>query len=347
MKLPAPPAGGFDLALPRALGRAACRGVLRAAPEDFQVDELLPEDFSFTGEGEHLCLHLRKRGENSRWVAGQLAAAAGVAAQAVGFCGMKDRRALTSQWFSVPLAPGAAVNLAALDAEVLDRRRHRAKLRRGDHAGNRFRITLRALSGAPAAVEERLRAIAAGVPNYFGAQRFGIAGNNLVAAARLLTRPRIRGGGRNGIYLSAARSWLFNLVLAERVADGTWNRALAGEDSPAGPLWGRGRPLADAAVAELEARVLAPWSAWCHGLEHAGLRQQRRSLVLVPGDLAWRWQGPDLVLEFRLGKGEFATAVLAELGEFAEPGPMEAAVAGQGDFRAAGGSRSGIPGITS
>lgn len=340
MNLLAPPEGGFDLAVPRALGRPACRGVLRAAPEDFQVDELLPEDFSFTGAGEHLCLHLRKRGENTRWVAGQLAAAAGVAEQAVGFCGMKDRRALTSQWFSVPLAPGAPVNLAALDAEVLDRRRHRAKLRRGDHAGNRFRITLRALSGDPAAVEERLRVIAAGVPNYFGAQRFGIAGNNLVAAARLLGRPRIRGGGRNGIYLSAARSWLFNQVLAERVTDATWNRTLEGEDSPDGPLWGRGRPLAGAVVAALEARVLAPWSAWCHGLEHAGLHQQRRSLVLVPGGLAWHWQGPDLVLEFRLGKGEFATALLAELGEFTAPGPMEPTVAGRGHFSGATGGRS-------
>src|SRR5690606_20282324 len=187
------------------------------------------------------------------------------------------------------------------------------------------------------AVEERLRAIAAGVPNYFGAQRFGIAGNNLVAAARLLARPRIRGGGRNGIYLSAARSWLFNLVLAERVADGTWNRALAAAEAPGGPLGGRGRSPAGAAVAALEARVLAPWSSWCHALEHAGLRQQRRPLVLVPRALAWRWQGADLVLEFRLGKGEFATAVLAELGEFAEPGPMAAAATAADDARTVGG----------
>lgn len=311
---------GFDLRLPRALGQPACQGVLRAAPEDFQVDELLPEDFRFSGVGEHLCLRLRKRGENSRWIAAQLAAAVGVAEQAVGFCGMKDRRALTSQWFSVPVAADTPMDLTALDAEILDRRRHGVKLRRGNHAGNRFRITLRALSGDPAAVDERLRVIAAGVPNYFGVQRFGIGGNNLVAAARLLARPRIRGGGRNGIYLSAARSWLFNQVLAERVAAGTWRCPLEGEDTPGGPLWGRGRPPTTGAVAALEARVLAPWGAWCHGLEHAGLHQQRRPLVLVPGDLAWHWQGADLVLEFGLGKGEFATAVLAELGDFTDVG---------------------------
>ena len=73
-------------------------------------------------------------------------------------------------------------------------------------------------------------------------------------------------------------------------------------------------------MAALEARILAPWADWCHGLEHAGLRQERRPLVLVPEGLAWRWQGAHLVLEFCLGKGEFATAVLAELGDFIDVG---------------------------
>jgi tRNA pseudouridine13 synthase len=315
------PAGGFDLAFPRALGPPVGSARLRAAPEDFQVDELLPAEFAFSGAGEHLCLRIRKRGQNSRWVAGQLAAAAGVAASEVGFCGLKDRQALTTQWFSVPAPDAAAPDLSGLDAEVLDRRRHRARLRRGDHAGNRFRIRLRDFRGDRARADARLRQIGAGVPNYFGPQRFGIDGGNLLAADRLLARRRIRGGGRNGIYLSAARSWLFNLVLAARVRDGSWRRALPGEPAPEGPLWGRGRAPAAAAVAALEARVLAAWGHWCHALEHTGLRQERRPLVLVPEDWAWHWQGADLVLEFGLGRGQFATAVLAELGDFAALGP--------------------------
>lgn len=317
-----PGATAFALDFPRALGRGVCRGRLRVVPEDFEVEELLPAEFEFTGAGEHLCLQIRKRGENSRWVARQLAAAAGIAEDDVGFCGLKDRSAVTTQWFSLPVRGDPTLALGGLDAEILTRRRHHAKLRRGMHAGNRFRIRLREVVGERAAIAGRLADIARGVPNYFGPQRFGIAGNNLVAAQRLLAGSRIRGGGRNGIYLSAARAWLFNLVLAARVQDGSWQRPLDGESQPTGPLWGRGRNPASPLVAALETEVLADWQTWCHGLEYAGLRQERRSLVLIPHDLCWRWDEADLVLEFRLGTGAFATTVLAELGEFQAKQPV-------------------------
>lgn len=313
------PEPAFDRAFPAAYGAPVCRGRLRVEPEDFEVEEFLPADFVFSGAGEHLCVQIRKRGENSRWVARHLAVAAGVAETDVGFCGMKDRRAVTTQWFSLPVRGDAVPDLGGLDAEVLVRERHRAKLRRGMHAGNRFRIRLREIVGDREAITARLARIALGVPNYFGPQRFGIAGNNLVAAQELIAKGRLRGGGRNGIYLSAARSWLFNQVLAARVRDDSWNRPLAQETRPEGPLWGRGRSPAPPAAAVVEAAALADWHAWCHALEHAGLRQERRALLLVPEAFAWQWQDDDLVLEFRLGRGEFATALLAELGEFAEP----------------------------
>lgn len=316
---PSPSATGFTLAFPSALGPPLCTGRLRVAPEDFQVEELLPEDFEFSGTGEHLCLQVRKRGENTRWVAHRLAAVTGVAEADVGFCGMKDRHALTTQWFSVPARSDALPALGGLDAEVLAWRRHRTKLRRGMHLGNRFCIRVRDVEGDRAAIATRLTGIAGGVPNYFGPQRFGSAGNNLVAAQALIARPRIRGGGRNGIYLSAARSWLFNLVLAQRVRAGSWNRPLEGEVDPEGPLWGRGRSPAAPAVAAQEDEVLRDWQSWCHALEHAGLHQDRRALILLPDAFSWHWQGADLMLEFRLGRGAFATALLAELGNLAEP----------------------------
>lgn len=323
----------FNLDFPQAHGAVACRAQVRAQPEDFQVEELLPDDFAFTGTGEHLCLLIRKRGENTRWVARQLAAGAGVAELDVGYCGLKDRRAITTQWFSVPAAATTAPDLGALDAEVLELRRHQTKLRRGEHAGNRFLIRLRDVQGERAAIEQRLAAIAGGVPNYFGAQRFGIDGGNLPAADRLLhslgsqrdqrskthkakgrkQSARISDDGRNGIYLSAARSWLFNLVLAERVRAGCWQQPLAGEAIPEGPLWGRGRPVAVAAVAALEQEVLGAWQHWQHPLEHVGLTQERRPLVLLPRAFSWRWDDADLVLGFELDRGAFATAVLLEL----------------------------------
>lgn len=328
----------FDLDFPQAHGAAVCRARLRAQPEDFQVEELLPDDFAFTGSGEHLCLLIRKRGENTRWVARQLAAGADVAELDVGYCGLKDRRALTTQWFSVSTAATTAPDLGALDAEVLELRRHQTKLRRGEHAGNRFLIRLRDVEGERTAIEQRLAVIAQGVPNYFGAQRFGIDGGNLPAADRLLQsfgsqrdarqsgrhsnrrkskgRPpsaRIGDDPRNGIFLSAARSWLFNRMLAERVRTGCWRHPLDGEAIPEGPLWGRGRPVAVAAVAALEQKVLGAWQHWLHALEHVGLTQERRPLVLVPRAFTWSWEDTDLVLGFELDKGAFATAVLLEL----------------------------------
>jgi tRNA pseudouridine13 synthase len=328
----------FDLGFPSAHGGAVCRARLRAQPEDFQVEELLPADFDFTGTGEHLCLRVRKRGENTRWVARQLAAGAGVAELDIGYCGLKDRHALTTQWFSVPTAATTAPDLGALDAEVLELRRHQTKLRRGQHVGNRFLIRLRDVQGERAVIEQRLAAIARGVPNYFGAQRFGIDGGNLPAADHLLQSfgnqrdsrqsgrnrngrnsksrqqsARIGDDARNGIYLSAARSWLFNLVLAERVRAGSWQQSLAGEATPEGPLWGRGRPVAVAAVAAFEQGVLGDWQHWQHALEHVGLIQERRPLALLPHAFSWRWDGADLVLGFELDRGAFATAVLLEL----------------------------------
>lgn len=328
----------FNIDFPQAYGVAVCRAQVRAQPEDFQVEELLPDDFAFTGTGEHLCLLIRKRGENTRWVARQLAASVDVAELDIGYCGLKDRRAITTQWFSVPTAATAAPALGTLDAEVLELRRHQTKLRRGEHAGNRFRIRLRDVQGERAAIERRLALIALGVPNYFGAQRFGIDGGNLPAADRLLQQlgserdsrqngprhggrkskgrkssARIGDDARNGLYLSAARSWLFNLVLAERVRTGCWQQPLAGESIPEGPLWGRGRPVAVAAVAALEQGVLSAWQHWQHPLEHVGLTQERRPLVLRPRAFSWRWDDADLVLGFELDRGAFATAVLLEL----------------------------------
>ena len=298
----------------------------RTEPEDFVVDEVL--GFDPSGEGEHLLLHLRKRNQNTRWVAQQLAALAGIKPVDVGYCGLKDRRAVTSQWFSLYL-PRRELDLEQVGAidgvELLASARHNRKLRRGEHSGNRFQIRLRNCSATEEALQSRLAHIAAeGVPNYFGEQRFGHNGNNLVEFQRRFvgqsgdTRAnhRKRGrrpGGDGGIVLSAGRSYLFNRILAKRVEQGSWNSVLPGEDSPHGALWGRGRSQASQAVTELETEILGELTGWCDALEHAGLSQERRPLQLVPQDLKWQFQGADLVLTFALNPGNYATALLREL----------------------------------
>ncbi len=317
----APPSetGSFSVDFPRAHGSPPGEAVMRRECADFQVDEDLghhPE-----GQGEHLYLLVRKTNQNTRWVAGLLATAFAVDPLQVGYSGLKDRRAVTTQWFSVPVPMGSGMPpLPTLEGcEILAAGRHPRKLRQGSHRGNRFAIRLREFRGDDATLEQRLRAVQSlGVPNYFGEQRFGIDAGNLREVERMIATgsPRFK-GSRGGLYLSAARSWLFNQVLAARVLDGTWL-----EDGADGPLWGRGRNPAVESDAKREASLLAPWQAWCHALEHSGLRQERRPLRLLPGDLCWRREGDDVLLDFSLPPGCYATALLREVAVLSVPGPM-------------------------
>ena len=298
---------------------------LKTEPEDFVVVEQFDEA-RFSGTGEHVCLQIRKRGQNTRWIAAALAEFTGVAERDIGFCGMKDRRAVTTQWFSVAHADEWRMPVLAIpDCEVLQVVRHQRKLRRGSHQGNFFAIRLRNVSGSVdiEAIDERLSLIVNnGVPNYFGEQRFGIEGQNLVEADRLLRRGRQRKlGGRQGIFLSAARSYLFNRVLSVRVKQDNWSQVLEGEAEPQGPLWGRGRNSSRGELAELESQTLADFQPWCNALEHLGLVQQRRDLVLWPSQFEWHWQGRELYLSFALPVGTYATSVLREMLEVNTPPP--------------------------
>ncbi|OUS15129.1 hypothetical protein A9Q88_11190 [Gammaproteobacteria bacterium 50_400_T64] len=315
----------FPLDFPRAYPQLEGSADLKTAPEDFVVVEEFDEA-SFSGSGEHVCLKIRKRGQNTRWIAAALAEFTGVAERDIGFCGMKDRRAVTTQWFSVAHTDEWRMPASAIpDCEVLQVTRHQRKLRRGSHRGNHFTIRLRNVSSSvdDKLVDERLSLIAVnGVPNYFGEQRFGIAGQNLLEADRLLRRGRQRKlGGRQGIFLSAARSYLFNRVLSARVKQENWSQMLEGEIEPQGPLWGRGRNSSRGELAELESQALADFQAWCNAMEHLGLDQQRRDLLLRPSRFEWHWQGRDLYLSFALPVGTYATSVLRELLEVNTPLP--------------------------
>ncbi|MFC6841771.1 tRNA pseudouridine(13) synthase TruD [Xanthomonas theicola] len=344
--------------LPRAHGPSVLRATLRSAPEDFQVDEL--PGFEPSGEGEHLLLTVRKRGQNTAFVAKRLAQWAGLPEMAVGYAGLKDRHALTTQWFSVHLPRRVAPDLALLDdadVQVVASTWHSRKLQRGTLAGNRFVLVLRQVQGARAAIEQRLDAIAArGLPNWFGEQRFGRDGGNVAAALAMFGGRRMRKDQRS-LLLSAARSALFNRVLARRVAQDDWDRPLDGEVwmldgsrsvfgpepwsqtlaerlarfdiHPSGPLWGAGELRSRDAAADLERAALADAASLAlrAGLEQAGLKQERRALRLRPQALAYQWLDADVLqLAFALPPGCYATAVLQEIGEIADaPRPPAAA----------------------
>ena len=306
--------------MPRLHGAPLGSALFRRCPEDFQVDEI--SGWQPSGQGEHLLLHVRKRDQNSQWVAGLLAQLAGLKRSDIGFCGLKDRFAVTTQWFSLHL-PGRELQLSELahsDFEIISAHRHHKKLRRGMHSGNQFNIVLRDFSPSPDLLEERLSLIQQlGVPNYFAEQRFGHSGNNLHEAQRLIEADRLKGNRRGtGIYLSAARSWLFNLLVERRIEINNLSASIEGDETAA--LWGRGRSNTSAAVVEIETAVLADWQSWCYALEHAGLKQERRNLILRPENLHWTWlQQGQLQLSFSLPAGAYATALLREIAELFRP----------------------------
>jgi len=332
-------------ALPLAWGPPPARGRIRVTPEDFVVDELL--GFAPDGAGAHLLLRVEKRGANSGWVAAALARAGQVATRDVGLSGHKDRNAVTRQYYSLPAsarAPaGGWAGFAGDGFRVLETAPHGRKLRVGTHRANRFRILIRELSGDAGAIVDRLRAIErGGVPSYFGPQRFGRDEANLRAARAWAVGGRPpRERATRGFALSAARSVMFNTLLARRVRDGTWNCLVAGDAAmldgrrsffsvttldeplrarclaldvhPSGPLHGRGEPPVTAAVADAERECAAEEPDLARLLDAHGLRHERRSLRVAVRSLAWRLEPPTFELEFELPRGAFATAVLHEL----------------------------------
>ena len=205
---------------PRAYPASGAHATLNQCNEDFLVTEIALQPPS--GAGEHLWLEVEKNGANTAFVAERLAEAAGVQPWDVGYAGLKDRHAITRQWFSLYLPKGETPDLTALvhpEFRVLSQSRHVKKLRRGDLHGNRFRIVLREVRGDRAAIEANLQAVAAqGVPNYFGAQRFGHDGGNVEQGRAMLAREiRVRHPKKKGLYLSAVRSFVFNEVQAMRI----------------------------------------------------------------------------------------------------------------------------------
>ena len=334
-------------ALPHAFGPPLLAANIRTTPEDFFVEEI--PSFEPTGEGEHFLLTLEKRGLNTAAVAKQLAGWAGLPEMAIGYAGMKDRHAVTRQRFSVHLPRRVAPDVATLESgqlHVIEHAWHNRKLPRGALAGNRFVLVLREVQGEREAIDARLAQIAArGLPNWFGDQRFGREGGNVAAALSMFEGRRVRRDQRS-ILLSAARSALFNQVLAARVQDGSWDAALEGEVwvlsgsrsvfgpepwsevlverlaafdiHPSGPLWGAGelRSAGDCAARELSALCDTQAIALRAGLEKAELKQERRALRLLAEGLQWEWlDDATLRLAFSLPPGSYATALLQELGQ--------------------------------
>jgi len=323
----------------------AAGGVLRRAPEDFMVEEVpayLP-----CGEGEHLYLHVRKRGLSTPELARQLARALGVGEHEVSWAGLKDRHAVTTQWLSLPAknAEGSLPGLQLPGMELLEAKRHGNKLKNGHLRGNRFTLWLRDVADVGAARASFERLVAEGVPNYFGEQRFGLKDDNAEAGKLLLKGerlPRRPSAFERKLFLSAYQSQLFNRLAAARVEAGTLGRAFAGdvlrktetgglfvceapevdqprvearEVSPAGPLYGPKMPRAAGVVAEAEEALMA-----AEGMTMEDFRRGRdeteggrRPYRIFLGEPSFEQADNAARLAFSLPRGSYATVVVREL----------------------------------
>lgn len=350
---------------PAAWGEPLFRAQFKMEPADFQVSEVM--NIEFDGQGEHLYLHIEKTSVNTDEIVELLAKVFQVDSKAIGFAGMKDRHAVTTQWFSVATPSNEDPLIATLlefstgdkSARLLEVHRHSRKLRRGAHSANKFVITLKDIeplqddpySVFRSAVDNRIASIERfGFPNYIGPQRFGFGGQNFSRARQWFRQPKKRASRQQrSLWLSAARSAVFNQVCAQRVRSDNWQQLLDGEPAmldgsksffdtststkseldnriatfdihTSAPWWGRGATPAKTDCQEFENSALAEFEEILSGLEKAGLAQERRALRARAVELQARWVNDStLELSFLLSPGVFATTLLCELGVCREP----------------------------
>lgn len=341
----------------QALGGPVLQAGFKQRLEDFQVEEQL--GFEPDGDGEHEFLYVEKTGLTTVQVQHALCQHFRLPLKDISYAGLKDKQGITRQWFS--LRTGLRQQLAASGElepaiRVLQRMRNSRKLQRGSHRANRFRIVLRDCRdmNANSSCETRLKQIEQlGVPNYFGPQRFGNEAGNLAQAESWFTTQQAPASRElRSIVLSAARSFLFNEVLSQRVQQQSWNRALPGDVMalsgstrtfaaeratatelherierfdihPSGPLFGEGANPVKEEVAALEQAVFERYPVLTQGLRQAGLQQERRPLRLQVSALQYEMASAGatrtLTLQFQLERGAYATAVLRELIQMERP----------------------------
>ena len=337
---------------PRSLPGIPASAVIRSRQADFRVHEQANSEPG--GSGEHLWVWLRKSGWTTTAVARVLSSWSGIPARQIGFAGQKDRYAITEQWFSIQL-PGQPDPDTDWDwpagVEILKTARHDRKLRRGALSGNRFQIMIRDCSGGRNSIQQRLEAVAAsGVPNYFTEQRFGRDGDNVQRAKRFFAGASRPGRSTRSMLISAARSGMFNQLLAARVRDESWDRPRSGDllmlagsrsmflvedvDSeivqrvaqgdlhPSGPLPGEADKLTvQGSILELEKELARQQPELLRGLIDQRVKAARRPLRVIPESLQAHWEDETtLRLDFSLPAGSYATAVLREVFEYTDAG---------------------------
>ena len=317
-------------------------GGLKTEFHDFIVREEL--GYSLSGEGEFVAVKIRKTGANTLFVGEKLAQFAGVSAKQMSYAGLKDRKAVTEQWFCLHLAGKETPDFTQFECEgveVLDVTRHHRKIRVGSLAGNHFELLLRDVRETPE-LHQRLRQLqAVGFPNYFTEQRFGRDGHNLAQALRWANGEiTVKDRKKRGFYLSAARSEVFNLVVSERIGANLVNQViehdflqLAGTNSffcakgdEIGALQARlntgdvlltapliGGTSLDLTANPAESALVKQYHNLVGLMKKERMYAARRPMLCLPKNLEWQFETAGLRLKFFLDSGSYATALVREL----------------------------------
>lgn len=324
------------------LGKPEQTGKLKAEFADFVVKEEL--GYSLAGEGEFVAVKIRKTNANTLFVGEKLAEFVGISAKNMSYAGLKDRHAVTEQWFCLHLAGKETPNFDEFQlegVEVVEVTRHNRKIRVGSLLGNHFEILLRDVKQTDDLTARLTQLQAVGFPNYFTEQRFGRDGNNLTQAQRWASGEiKVKDRKKRGFYLSAARSEIFNRVVSERIGSGMINQVtehdimqLAGTNSwfvaqneelsdlnkrldsgdilLTAPLVGEDTPKQT--VSLLEQKVIAEQQLLLNLMAQERTNATRRSMLCKPQNLTWQFEQEGLRLHFFLTSGSYATALVREL----------------------------------
>ena len=326
-------------------------GRIKCKDADFIVTE--HTDIDFTGDGEHLWLYVEKINSNTDWVAKQLSNICQVPRMQVGFAGLKDRHAITRQWFSVQLpkvSDISKINSALPDeVQITNSLWHNRKLKTGQLDYNHFEILIRNIEGDKDSVDENIENIKQfGFPNYFGPQRFGIDMGNVEKAKDWFSGTyKVKNKNLKSLLISTARSYIFNSIVAERIKQGFWNKPVKGDifqlqgsnswfkDSDATPdeisarlkdfdinitaaMWGENQPISNDECLYLEENIASQFQTFQLGFTKFRLKQERRSIRCIASELNYEWLDNHLKLSFILRPGSYATGLIREILNYSE-----------------------------
>ena len=324
------------------LGTPQQTGRLKAEFADFIVREEL--GYPLAGEGEFVAVKVCKTNANTLFVGEQLAKFVGISARNMSYAGLKDRHAVTEQWFCLHLAGKETPDFSTFECEgmeILEVTRHNRKIRTGALEGNHFELLLRDVVETDE-LKQRLNQLQEiGFPNYFTEQRFGRDGHNLTQAQRWASGEiSVKDRKKRSFYLSAARSEVFNLVVSQRITDHQMQTVLLGDylqlagsnsffEVKAEDLVQSQQRLDENDVLltapligensleqngnECEKAIVAQHKNLISLMKKERMNAARRAMLCKPQDLRWQFEPEGLRLTFFLNSGSYATGLVREL----------------------------------